>query len=115
MDTMENPRPETGTYAWDNSWVDARRRLELLEQCWDPGSHETLRSVGPQPGWRCLEVGGGGGSIARWLCDAVGPSGAVVTIDLDTRFLALGPYSGAGFVWDLERLRGTLRDMDLDW
>jgi len=88
MDTMENPRPETGTYAWDNSWVDARRRLELLEQCWDPGSHETLRSVGPQPGWRCLEVGGGGGSIARWLCDAVGPSGAVVTIDLDTRFLA---------------------------
>jgi len=87
METMENPGPETGRYAWDNSWVDARRRLELLEQCWDPRSHEALRSAGLKPGWRCLEVGGGAGSIARWLCDAVGPSGAVVTVDLDTRFL----------------------------
>jgi WD40 repeat protein len=33
----------------------------------------------------------------------------------DTRFLALGPYSGAGMVWDLQRLRDTLREMSLDW
>jgi len=86
METMENPGP--GTYAWDNSWADAGRRLELLEQCWDPRSHEALRSAGVRPGWRCLEVGGGAGSIARWLCDAVGPDGTVVAVDLDTRFLA---------------------------
>jgi len=86
METMENPGP--GSYAWDNSWADAGRRLELLEQCWDPRSHEALRSAGVRPGWRCLEVGGGAGSIARWLCDAVGPDGTVVAVDLDTRFLA---------------------------
>ena len=74
-------------YAWDNAWTEARRRLDLLEQCWDPDSHAYLRAAGLQPGWRCLEVGGGGGSIVRWLCDAVGPEGAVVTVDLDARFL----------------------------
>jgi SAM-dependent methyltransferase len=86
MEPMEDAGP--GSYVWDNAWVDARRRLELLEQCWDANSHATLGSVGIQPGWRCLEVGGGGGSIVRWLADAVGPAGTVVTVDLDTRFLA---------------------------
>ena len=85
MQSMEEAGP--GAYAWDNGWVEARRRLELLEQCFDPATHETLGSIGVQPGWRCLEVGGGAGSIARWLCEAVGPTGSVVTIDLDTRFL----------------------------
>jgi len=76
------------SYAWDNGWGEARRRLDLLEQAWDPESHIRLRRVGLRAGWRCLEVGGGGGSIVRWLCDAVGPDGTVVTVDLDTRFLA---------------------------
>lgn len=75
------------TYAWDNAWVEARRRLELLEQAWDPDTHGLLRNAGLAPGWRCLEVGGGGGSIVQWLCDEVGPDGSVVTVDLDTRFL----------------------------
>jgi len=39
-------------------------------------------------GWRCLEVGAGGGSIAEWLCDRVGPDGRVVATDLDTRWVA---------------------------
>ena len=85
METIEEP--SVGNYAWDNSWGEARHRLDLLEQCWDPRSHEGLRAAGVGPGWRCLEVGGGGGSIVRWLCDQVGPTGSVVTVDLDTRFL----------------------------
>lgn len=40
-----------------------------------------------QPGWRCLEAGAGAGSIARWLCSQVGPTGRVLAVDLDTRFL----------------------------
>lgn len=87
MGPMEDAGP--GSYAWDNAWAEARRRLDLLEQCWDPESHTVLQATGLGPGWRCLEIGGGGGSIVRWLCDAVGPSGAVVTVDLDTRFLTL--------------------------
>jgi SAM-dependent methyltransferase len=38
-------------------------------------------------GWRCLEVGAGYGSIARWLAGRVGPLGRVVATDIDTRFL----------------------------
>ncbi len=32
-------------------------------------------------------MGGGGGSVAAWLCDRVGPTGGVLATDLDTRFL----------------------------
>jgi len=39
------------------------------------------------PGWHCLEVGGGGGSIASWLANRVLPDGRAVATDLDTRFL----------------------------
>jgi SAM-dependent methyltransferase len=75
------------TYALDNAWVDARRRLTLLEECADPVTTGHLDRLGVGPGWRCLEVGAGGGSIARWLCRRVGPSGQVVAVDLDTRFV----------------------------
>ena len=34
-----------------------------------------------------MEVGGGGGSIAAWLCRQVGPAGRVVATDINTRFL----------------------------
>jgi tRNA A58 N-methylase Trm61 len=37
-------------------------------------------------GWRCLEVGGGAGSITRWLSEATGTTGRVVATDIDTRF-----------------------------
>jgi SAM-dependent methyltransferase len=75
-------------YAFDNAWADAHRRLSLLEACYDPGTERRLGAIGVASGWRCLEVGGGAGSVARWLSDRVGPSGHVVAVDLDPRFLA---------------------------
>jgi len=74
-------------YILDNAWAQARRRLGLLEQLYDPGTIRCLEGVGVKPGWRCLEVGPGAGSIARWLCAQAGPSGRVVAVDLDTRFV----------------------------
>jgi 2-polyprenyl-3-methyl-5-hydroxy-6-metoxy-1,4-benzoquinol methylase len=74
------------TYALPNEWEHARRRLQLLEQCYDPASLRRLAEL-VEPGWRCLEVGAGGGSITRWLCRAVGPTGRVAAVDLDTRFV----------------------------
>jgi hypothetical protein len=70
---------DVGTYAWDNGWAEAGRRLELLEQVWDPLTVESLQQIDVRPGWRCIEIGGGHGSIVRWLCNAVGPQGRVVT------------------------------------
>lgn len=67
--------------------TEERRRLELLEQCLDPLTIRSLDAIGVKPGWRCLELGGGGGSVTRLLCDRVGPGGKVAAVDLDTRFL----------------------------
>jgi len=66
---------------------EERRRLELLEQCLDPMTTRSLDAIGVDEGWRCLELGGGGGSITRMLCERVGPAGRVTAVDLDTRFL----------------------------
>ena len=43
-----------------------------------------MTSLGLGPGWRCLEAGAGGGSIAAWMADQVGQEGSVLAVDLDT-------------------------------
>ena len=75
-------------YLLDNSWEHQRQRLAGLEAWFDPGTIRHLTALGVTSGWHCLEVGGGGGSIARWLSQQVGPTGIVVATDLDTRFLS---------------------------
>jgi hypothetical protein len=50
-------------YALDNAWEQASHRLKLLEMHLDPMSHRLLLALGLREGWRCLEVGGGGGSV----------------------------------------------------
>lgn len=74
-------------YLLDNAWQQQRRRLALLESWFDPGTIRHLEALGVAPGWRCLEVGAGGGSIAEWLAARVGPDGGALATDLDTRFL----------------------------
>jgi SAM-dependent methyltransferase len=76
------------TYAFDNALAVQRERLDTLEELFDPGTIRQLEARGVAPGWRCLEVGAGGGSIATWLCDRVGPEGGVLATDLDTRWVA---------------------------
>jgi SAM-dependent methyltransferase len=60
-------------------------RLELLEQLFDPISQSRRKFI--RPGWRCLEVGAGRGSMATWLAQQVGPDGHVVATDIDVRYL----------------------------
>jgi SAM-dependent methyltransferase len=74
-------------YLFEHSWDQERRRLDLLQQVFDPGTEEHLGRIPLPLGAQCLEVGAGAGSIARWLCDRVGPDGRVVATDLDTGFL----------------------------
>lgn len=76
------------TYAFDNAWQRARLRLAAIEAWLDPGTFRHLSERGVGAGWHCLEVGAGGGSVAAWLCDRVGPAGRVLATDLDPRFLA---------------------------
>lgn len=74
-------------YSLDNRWEQADKRLALLESQLDPISQKRLSNLGVGDGWRCLEVGGGGGSLTRWLCEQVGPTGHVVATDIEPRFL----------------------------
>lgn len=69
--------------------ADPRSRIQAAEDLLDEGSIRLLSSLGVREGLRCLEVGAGGGSIARWLAGAVGPTGHVVATDVDTRALEL--------------------------
>jgi 2-polyprenyl-3-methyl-5-hydroxy-6-metoxy-1,4-benzoquinol methylase len=82
----EHAAPEHA-YVFDNSAVQATARFSALAAIFDPGTVYHLVSTGVANGWKCLEVGGGGGSIASWLCDRVGVEGRVLATDLDTRFL----------------------------
>ena len=79
-------------YTLDNAWQQARERLSRLESMADSGTIRHLEAIGVKEGWRCLEIGGGGGSIAAWLCGRTGVAGEVVAIDLDTRFLEVLDY-----------------------
>src|SRR6266436_997381 len=60
-------------------------RLSLLERILDPLSCRRRELV--WPGWRCLEVGAGRGSMAVWLADRVGEGGKVVATDIDVTYL----------------------------
>jgi len=74
-------------YLLDHACENERARLATLASALDPGTTHRLNSIGVAAGWKCLEVGGGGGSIAQWLCKRVGSQGRVVATDLETAFL----------------------------
>jgi len=74
-------------YSLDNSATQAGDRFTALGELFDPGTIHHLERCGVGRGWHCLEIGGGGGSIARWLSERVGSAGRVVVTDINTRFL----------------------------
>lgn len=69
-----------------NTDESERERLSLLEDISDPRTVARIDELGVRAGWRCLEVGAGGGSVTRWLAERVGPTGYVVATDIDPRF-----------------------------
>ena len=74
-------------YALNNAGREASARFTALAAMYDPGTIRHLEDRGVRSGWHCLEVGGGGGSIAAWLAARVGPAGRVLVTDIDPRFL----------------------------
>ena len=74
-------------YLLDNAAAQAPARLAALTDMFDATTRRHLLDRGVGPGWRCLEVGGGNGSIATWLAERVLPEGDVLVTDLDTRYL----------------------------
>ena len=80
-------------FAKDQEYKAERERLELMADKLDPTSIRHLEMLNIAPGWDCLEIGAGTGSIAYWLAERVQPDGTVTAIDINPRFLDEGKYS----------------------
>ncbi|HEY5627049.1 MAG TPA: methyltransferase domain-containing protein [Nitrospira sp.] len=71
-------------------------RLRLIETAVDADTIALLEQTGVAPGWRCLELGAGAGSIVDWLGSRVGANGKVWAIDKKAAYLhrfSASPYS----------------------
>ncbi|MCM3923773.1 methyltransferase domain-containing protein [Frankia sp. AiPs1] len=72
-----------------------RARLAAMAAVCDPTTIRVLGDRGVGVGWRCLEVGAGGGSIAAWLADRVTGADANSTTEAGAGHGA-GSGSGVG-------------------
>jgi trans-aconitate methyltransferase len=79
---------EAPGYAFPHAAADESRRLELFQQRLDPLTIRRIERLDIRAGAACLEIGGGRGSITRWLSELVGPNGSVTATDLQLDFLA---------------------------
>jgi SAM-dependent methyltransferase len=66
---------------------DEYQRIHAAEHLVDGSTEQLLETFALGEGAQCLEVGAGGGSIAKWLCGRVGDTGRVVATDIDVRSL----------------------------
>jgi SAM-dependent methyltransferase len=65
-----------------------REHFDTLAALFDPATFYRITQLGIGPGWRCWEVGAGGGTVAAWLAERVGDTGRVVATDVDVSALA---------------------------
>ncbi|MFL1428548.1 MULTISPECIES: class I SAM-dependent methyltransferase [unclassified Nocardiopsis] len=75
-------------YVFDNHNENAPDQHRFLAAAYDPLTTRRLAQTGVGPGWRCLEVGAGGGSVAHWLADRVAPGGSVTATDVKPEHIA---------------------------
>ncbi|HKH51892.1 MAG TPA: class I SAM-dependent methyltransferase [Mycobacterium sp.] len=74
----------TRDYIYDQGYADERKRIAGMEALWDPASRTLLDELGIGDGWKCLEVGAGGGSLVLWMVER---GASVTAVDIDTRFI----------------------------
>src|SRR4051794_30978505 len=74
-------------YTLPHKLVGEQQRLALMSELLDPVERAHLARLGVGPGWRCLELGCGNGSIAQALAELVAPAGYVVASDIDLSYI----------------------------
>jgi SAM-dependent methyltransferase len=87
---MDRPGPDDGRYGTGLFSPDAAgegERIDYGALAYDASSRARLTALGVGPGWRCLDVGAGTGTISRWLVDEAGVD-EVLAVDRDPRFVA---------------------------
>jgi len=81
----------SATYVFDNDHTASAAHHHAIGDLLDGFSAERVTALLDLHGARCLEVGAGGGTFARWLAGRVGNGGAVVATDLNPRHLQRHP------------------------
>jgi SAM-dependent methyltransferase len=79
------------SYSFDNNDVEAVDRHSYLGEILDEVTVARLAELGDLTGKWLLEVGAGGGSVARWMSDQVGPTGRVLATDINPRHIRRSP------------------------
>ena len=80
-------------YIFENAAeAETAERFATLDTLYNFRTFRFLETAGIAPGWHCLEVGGGSGSVAAWMAERVGPSGSVLVTDIDPRFMEGSAY-----------------------
>jgi SAM-dependent methyltransferase len=77
-----------GEYTLPHGLIGEQQRLALMSTLLDPVELACIARLGVSPGWRCLELGCGNGSVARALAERVVPTGHVVASDIDLAYIA---------------------------
>lgn len=75
-----------GETLFDSEHPREAERIDDAALVYDPVTTHRLRALGAGPGLRCLEVGAGTGTVARWLLREAGVA-EVVALDRDTSAL----------------------------
>ena len=100
-------------YMLDNASASEYERLDLMSRILDPWTRGDLTALGVGEGWQCLELGGGNGTVAQWLCETVGSSGGVTAIDANPVLLDLIPTQNLS-VQEMDVRTGELRRESYD-
>ena len=75
-------------YVFDNAvTAETGMRFSGLEATFDPATIGVPDRCRRDRRMGVLEIGAGGGSIASWLAEQVGPTGSVLATDIDPRFI----------------------------
>ncbi|MER6097593.1 class I SAM-dependent methyltransferase [Streptomyces sp. NPDC001728] len=72
-------------------------RIDFGALAYDDISFARLTALGAGPGWDCLDVGAGTGTLSRRLLEEAGVA-SVLAVDRDVRFLAARPVPGLGLL-----------------
>jgi SAM-dependent methyltransferase len=74
---------------------EGKARLGLQSAAYRPSTLDLFSTLGVRPGWRCLDVGCGGGQVTTDLARIVAPSGLAVGVDFDDVIIDLARKAAA--------------------
>jgi SAM-dependent methyltransferase len=77
-----------GEYVLPHAIAGEKQRLQRMSSLLDPLELAWFARLGVRPGWRCLELGCGNGSVSKALAERVAPEGHVVASDIDLTYIA---------------------------